>query len=66
MSNDKVDPSKKDPQISSADDLIKSTNKSDAELSEEELKRVSGGTTFLKIDTPTGQTTTSGFRDWIE
>jgi len=43
MSNDKVDPSKKDPQISSADDLIKTTNKSDVELTEEELKRVSGG-----------------------
>ena len=43
MSDDKVDPSKKDPQISSADDLIKTTNKGDVELTEEELKRVSGG-----------------------
>jgi bacteriocin-like protein len=43
MSNDTVDPSKKDPQISSADDLTKTTNKGEAELSEEELKRISGG-----------------------
>ena len=43
MSNDKLDPSKKDPKISSADDLAKTSNKSDVELKEEELKRVSGG-----------------------
>jgi len=43
MSTDKVDPSKKDPQISSADDLTKTTKKGDVELTEEELKRVSGG-----------------------
>jgi len=43
MSNDKVDSSKNAPQISSADDLIKTTNKGDVELTEEELKRVSGG-----------------------
>jgi bacteriocin-like protein len=42
MSDDKVDPSKKDPQISIADDLTK-TKKGDGELSEEELKNVSGG-----------------------
>ena len=42
MSTDKADPSKKDPQISSTDDL-KTKKKGDAELSEEELKRVSGG-----------------------
>ena len=36
------DPSKKDATISSADDLVK-TNKGDVELTEEELKRVSGG-----------------------
>jgi bacteriocin-like protein len=40
--------------ISSADDLTKTTNKGDVELSEEELKRVSGGTKgqqleFLKV-----------------
>jgi len=43
MSDDKADPSNKDPKISSADDLVKTTNKGDVELSEEELKRVSGG-----------------------
>lgn len=43
MSNDKTDPSSKDPKISSADDLTKTTNKGDVELSEEELKRVSAG-----------------------
>jgi bacteriocin-like protein len=42
MSTDNIDPSKKDTTISSADDLVK-TNKADVELSEEELKRVSGG-----------------------
>jgi hypothetical protein len=43
MSTDKADPSKKDPKISSADDLTKTTKKGDVELSEEELKRVAGG-----------------------
>jgi hypothetical protein len=43
MSTDKIDPSKKDTTISSADDLAKTTNKGDVELSEEELKRVTGG-----------------------
>jgi bacteriocin-like protein len=48
MSTDKIDPSKKDAKISSADDLTKTTNKSDVELSEEELKRVSGGLGDIK------------------
>jgi bacteriocin-like protein len=43
MSTDKIDPSKKDANISSADDLTKTTKKGDVELNEEELKRVSGG-----------------------
>ena len=44
MSTDKIDPSSKDPKISSTDDdLPKTTNKSDKELSEEQLKDVSGG-----------------------
>jgi hypothetical protein len=43
MSTDKSDPSKKDASISSTDDLVKTTNKGDVELSEEELKRVTGG-----------------------
>jgi hypothetical protein len=43
MSTDNIDPSKKDATISSTDDLTKTTNKADVELSEEELKRVSGG-----------------------
>ena len=38
---------KNDPAISSAEDLTKTTNKSDIELKEEELEQVSGG--FLKI-----------------
>ena len=45
MSNDKIDPSKKDATISSADDLTKTTNKGDVELKEEELKGVVGGRT---------------------
>ena len=52
MSADKIDPSNKDATISSTDDLTKTTNKSDVELSEEELKRVSGGTP-PKSDKPT-------------
>jgi bacteriocin-like protein len=48
MSDDKSDPKKKDPQISSADDLTKTTKKGDVELSEEELKRVSGGALPIK------------------
>jgi hypothetical protein len=43
MSTDKIDPKKKDPKISSADDLTKTTKKGDVELSEEELNRASGG-----------------------
>ena len=49
MSNDKIDPSSKDPKISSADDLAKTTNKGDVELSEEKLKRVSGGSISLNF-----------------
>ena len=43
MSTDKADPSKKDTTISSADDLVKTTKSGDVELTEEELKRVTGG-----------------------
>jgi hypothetical protein len=43
MSNDKIDPSKKDATISSADDLVKTTKSGDVELSEAELSRVTGG-----------------------
>jgi hypothetical protein len=42
MSTDKIDPTKQDSGISSADDLVKGV-----ELNEQELKRVSGG---LKIE----------------
>ena len=40
MSTDKIDPSKKDATVSSADDLVKT---SDVELTEEQLNRVTGG-----------------------
>jgi hypothetical protein len=43
MSADKINPSEKDAKISSADDLTKTSKKSDVELTEEELKRVAGG-----------------------
>ena len=43
MSTDKADPGKKDTTISSADDLVKTTKSGDVELTEEALKRVSGG-----------------------
>jgi hypothetical protein len=46
MSTDNIDPSNKDATISSTDDVTKTTNKSDMELSEEQLKRVSGGLKF--------------------
>ena len=52
MSNDKIDPSKKDAAISSADDLSKTAKSGDVEMTEEELKRVSGGTP-PKNETPT-------------
>ena len=49
----RADPSKKDTTISSADDLVKTTGSGNVELTEEELKRVSGGgdkpVEFLKI-----------------
>ena len=41
---DKVHPNRKETKISSADDLIKTTKKGDVELTEEELKRATGGT----------------------
>jgi hypothetical protein len=44
MSTDKIDPSKKDTSISSADDLVKTSKSGDVELSEQELSRVTGGT----------------------
>jgi hypothetical protein len=53
MSTDKSDPSKKDPQISSTDDLTKTTKSGDVELGEEELKRVSAGTPSSGGDRPT-------------
>jgi len=37
------DSSKKDATISSADDLVKTTKSGDVELSEEQLKQVTGG-----------------------
>jgi len=49
MSNEKIDPNKKDTAISSADDLVKPTKSGDAELSEEELKKVAGGGVALKF-----------------
>ncbi len=55
MSNDKIDPSNKDATISSTDDVTKTANKSDAELSEEQLKRVSGG--FVTFDLTQSLTT---------
>ena len=43
MSSDKIDPKAKDAKISSADDLAKTSKKGDVELTEEELKRATGG-----------------------
>jgi hypothetical protein len=43
MSTDKADPGNKDTTISSADDLVKTTKSGHVELTEEELKRASGG-----------------------
>jgi hypothetical protein len=43
MSNDKIDPSKKDATISSADDLTKTSKKGHVELTENELAHASGG-----------------------
>ncbi len=45
------------PKSPSRDDLIKTTNENKIELTEEELKRVSGGTTTNYSD---------GFQKWIE
>jgi hypothetical protein len=43
MSTDKIDPSKKDAKISSADDLVKTSKKGEVELSENELEKATGG-----------------------
>lgn len=43
MSTDKADSGKKDTTISSADDLVKTTKSGEVELTEEGLKRASGG-----------------------
>ena len=66
MTTDTIDPSNKDATISPADDLVKTTKSGDVELTEEELKRVSGGAIYLKYGDVKGQTTTNGFKDWIE
>ena len=52
MSTDNIDPSDKDATISSTDDLVKTIKSGDVEMTEEELKRVSGGTP-PKSDRPT-------------
>jgi hypothetical protein len=57
MSTDKIDPSKKDTTISPADDLVKTTKSGDVELSEEELKRVSGGAGSIKLGDIKGEST---------
>jgi len=59
MSTDKIDPSKKDTTISPNEDLVK-TKSGDVELSEEELKRVSGGLTVQLTDTLITQVPQSG------
>lgn len=43
MSNDKGGTSNKGTIISTADDLVRTTKSGDVELTEDELKRVSGG-----------------------
>jgi len=43
MSTDKIDPSNKNATISSTDDLVKTTNAGEVELTEEQLNRVTGG-----------------------
>jgi hypothetical protein len=43
MSTDKIDPSNKDATISSTDDLVKTTQGGEVELTEEQLNRVTGG-----------------------
>jgi len=57
MDDEKIDPSKKDTTISSAADLTKTTKKTDAELTEDELAKVSGGMSKawgLTVGTGTG------------
>jgi len=54
-----TDPSNKDPKISSADDLVKTTNSSDVELSEEELSLVTGGKSVANIKWTPGNGTTN-------
>jgi bacteriocin-like protein len=50
---------------SSPDKLLKASKKGEAELTEDELKRVSGGSIYLKYGSTSGSTTTTGFKDWI-
>ncbi len=54
-----IDPKAKDPKIS-ADDLTKTTKKGDAELTEEELKRVSGGLKYELTDIKISSNSLSG------
>ena len=49
MSTDKIDPSKKDATISSADDVVKTTKSGEVELSEKELKRVLAAPTAVSM-----------------
>ena len=46
---DKADPKRKETKISSADDLTKTSKNGDVELTEEELKRATGGLNYTKI-----------------
>ena len=43
MSTNNIDPSNKGATISSTDDLVKTTKSGDVEMTEEQLKRVTGG-----------------------
>lgn len=55
MNTDKIDPA-----ISSADDLTKTASKSDVELKEEELKRVSGGYVLTDVQISTHALSSGG------
>ncbi len=49
-----------------ADDLTKASGDNSIELSEEELKRVSGGAIYMKYEGIAGEATTAGHEKWIE
>ena len=63
MSTDKIDPNKNATELPPTEATPKDSK---TELTEEELKKVSGGAIYMDYGGVKGEVTTSGHKDWIE